>query len=1074
MTSTPSLELSSRLGGVLVTDVVGSTRLRAELGDERAEPLRRAHERLLRAAVARHSGRVEKWLGDGILATFESVSSAARAAIDVQQANERRSRIPRNENPLAVRAGFSGGEILWRGGDCSGGAVDGATAACASASGGEILAPAAALELVGSREALRRRDAGNGYIAIAWDSPRSAAPSLGAPIFLRTGGQLPWTGRARAMSALREAYQRAARGQPQFVAIRGDAGIGKTRLVAELCHEIDALGGAIVYAAAHAESAAPYDPLDKALRHWVLRVDELSARLGPDSSDLARLVPELLERLPDLPLPTEADPEQERNVLHRAFGEWLRSAAFEDSFTLVLDSLHWASGAAYDLLGRGLEALAETRVLVVTTHRPSDARVEALAAAAERALGAGSSRILELSGLSAAEVEELVHRTRSEFSSELCGMMHVITHGNPLHLTELLRSDAHSSEQPSGLPTNLGDALRETVQSLDPQIYRVLEVASVIGEVFEAPLLAELVGDSEGTFVALERAARDGIVRELDRERLAYGFSHALMQLAFYDQIGGARAALLHERTGIALERRGGSLRRGGANALARHFALAAALGHNERAARYAAAAGREALAQFANVQALELFRSAERRYEGNAAGREQCELAIDIGEAMRRLGEPGYRAKLDVAADLAAQLGEGTLMARALLATYRGTFSRAMHVDEAQVERARRALVLLGETNPPLRARLLALLGIELTWTLDPSEGDGASEEALALARTLHDRELIADVLAQRQWSVFHPIAGRVESGRELGALAAQSPRLALRFEVAGSAFFTAGRLGDRAAAQEALTSMRLLAQELAEPHVRWMLSIREATAALTEARFADARAAIDAGFELGKRSGMPDADAQLRVQRFWLDVETQAPETARANLRALVGMRRSVSQLNGASLAYVCAELGLEAERDLTLAIIAPELARQRRGQTWLLHLCAAATAAARAGNLPLCDWLVETLSPHAHEHANFVFGTLGSVARYVALLAAALGQRERAQQNFELAIASNAAFGAVTWEARAALDLAELRFSFAGASDPEARARLEAVQDASQRLGLSALRERAERLRAHSLSP
>jgi class 3 adenylate cyclase len=1066
MTSGAAPAPARRLGGVLVTDLVGSTRLRTTLGDEGAEPLRRDHERLLRAVVSRHSGRVEQWLGDGILATFASVSSAARAAIGVQQGTQRGSAGPRG-GPLSVRVGFAGGEIEWRGGDCRGAPVDAAHAACEAARGGEILAPRSVLGLVGSREALRHSDAGAGRIAVAWEPPRRAAPYLGAPLSLRTIGQLPWTGRADALSVLRDAYQRAARGEPQLVALRGAPGIGKTRLLAELCAEVDALGGAMVYAAAHEASAAPYDPLEKALRHWVQRVGDLSERLGPRSGELARLVPELLERVPDLPTPTESDPEHEQRLLHDAFAEWLRGAALDEPFVLLLDSLHWASDAAYQLLERTLAQLAESRVLIVTTHRPSDERTARLVRCAATAFGADAARLVDLAGLSAPEVAELVRRVRGDVSAELLGTIHVITRGNPLYITELLRGAALADGE-ADLPRSVLAALRETVRALDPSAHRVLEAASVIGESFEAPLLADMLGDSEATFVVLEQAARDGLIRELDRERLAYGFSHALLQQAFYGEIGAARAALLHERIGIALERRGDALRGANVAALARHFGLAAPLGHAARAARYAAAAGRQALAQHANAQALELLRAAAQHAAELPASRERCELAIDTGEALRRLGEAGYREQLDAAADLAAELGDGALMAHALLATYRGTFTRAMHVDEAQIARLRRALALLGESEPALRASLLALLGTELAWAVDAGAGERASDEALALARASGDRELLAEVLAQRQWSVFHPIAERVAATRELAELAA-GVRPTLRFDAAGSALFTAARTGDRAAAADALETLRQLAHEIDQPLVHWMLAIREATAALIEGRVDHARAFVASGSALAKRLGMPDAAAQLRVQRFWIDAETEAGEPALTALRAAVHIHRELLPFNWSSLAFRCVELGLAAERDAVLASLAPGLATLRRGQTWLLSLCGAAVAAADAGDATLCAWLHEELAQHADEHANFVFGTLGSVARYAGLVARVLGRNEDAEHWLARAAERNGAFGAPAWRARALLDLAELGFERDGKLAGEASAGFDEARELSSRLGLVVVGARAERLRA-----
>jgi hypothetical protein len=78
--------MSSQTATILVTDLVGSTELRARLGEEQAERLRRLHERLLRSAVETHGGVVVKWLGDGVLASFPGATEAAAAAVAIQRA----------------------------------------------------------------------------------------------------------------------------------------------------------------------------------------------------------------------------------------------------------------------------------------------------------------------------------------------------------------------------------------------------------------------------------------------------------------------------------------------------------------------------------------------------------------------------------------------------------------------------------------------------------------------------------------------------------------------------------------------------------------------------------------------------------------------------------------------------------------------------------------------------------------------------------------------------------------------------------------------------------------------------
>lgn len=125
---------------VLFTDLVGSTALRSQVGEEAAEELRRHHDRLLVAAVESHGGRVVKGLGDGIMATFGGAADAVAAAVQIQQAIDRLARTAKTPVPLAVRVGLSAGDVTFDDGDAHGTPVIEAARLCATAEGGGILA----------------------------------------------------------------------------------------------------------------------------------------------------------------------------------------------------------------------------------------------------------------------------------------------------------------------------------------------------------------------------------------------------------------------------------------------------------------------------------------------------------------------------------------------------------------------------------------------------------------------------------------------------------------------------------------------------------------------------------------------------------------------------------------------------------------------------------------------------------------------------------------------------------------------------------------------------------------------
>src|SRR5919106_3124288 len=96
---------------VLFTDLVGSTELRGQVGEEATDELRRRHDRLLAQAVEVNNGRVVKGLGDGIMATFTGASDAVAAAVAIQQAIDRLNRSGKVAVPLAVRVGLSSGDV---------------------------------------------------------------------------------------------------------------------------------------------------------------------------------------------------------------------------------------------------------------------------------------------------------------------------------------------------------------------------------------------------------------------------------------------------------------------------------------------------------------------------------------------------------------------------------------------------------------------------------------------------------------------------------------------------------------------------------------------------------------------------------------------------------------------------------------------------------------------------------------------------------------------------------------------------------------------------------------------------
>src|SRR5688500_6288827 len=132
--------MSRTTATILFTDLVGSTELRGQLGEEAADELRRTHDHLLAQAVESNSGGVVKGLGDGIMATFAGAADAVGAAGAIQQAVDRLNRSGNAPVPLSVRVGLSAGDVSFEDDDVHGTPVIEASRLCGAAVGGEILA----------------------------------------------------------------------------------------------------------------------------------------------------------------------------------------------------------------------------------------------------------------------------------------------------------------------------------------------------------------------------------------------------------------------------------------------------------------------------------------------------------------------------------------------------------------------------------------------------------------------------------------------------------------------------------------------------------------------------------------------------------------------------------------------------------------------------------------------------------------------------------------------------------------------------------------------------------------------
>ena len=268
---------------------------------------------------------------------------------------------------------------------------------------------------------------------------------------LRLTPSFPFAGRSRELATLRTLIPRADGEGLRFALIGGEAGSGKSRLVREFAHEAAASGALVLYGACDSAVRRPYGPFVEAIEQLVRSIDDgaLLDVLGPHAEELARLLPELAQRVGELPLPIAADPDTERHRLHGAVGDLLAAAGRRAPLVVVIEDGHWADTPTLLLLRHLARGAAGARALLVTTFRDTEAEVpEALAAALVDLRRSEGVVRLRLGGLSTDEISEFVERAVGDAVApdlpQVARLLSELTGGNAFLITELWRSLSES------------------------------------------------------------------------------------------------------------------------------------------------------------------------------------------------------------------------------------------------------------------------------------------------------------------------------------------------------------------------------------------------------------------------------------------------------------------------------------------------------------------------------------------------------------------------------------------------------------------------------------------------------
>jgi DNA-binding NarL/FixJ family response regulator len=613
------------------------------------------------------------------------------------------------------------------------------------------------------------------------------------------------------------------------VLIEGEAGIGKSRLLAE--YTATASGARMLVA-----DCPPFrqpqtlGPVVDAVRK---ATDTLAGlRLSPLAGMLRPVFPEWASELPEAPEPAE-DASAARHRLFRALAELLTGL---DVSALAIEDVHWADEATLEFL-LFLAFRRPQPLSLVLTYRPDDVPAGSLLPRLTSRLPAGATRLrLSLGLLDAAATAELVSSMLAgeQVSAQFSGFIHEHTEGVPLAIEETIRLMAdradltrrehgwvHRQVTDIAVPATIRDAVLERAGRLDGVTRAVLDAAATLGDPADEALLAAVTGLAPKQLRAgLSAALGTGLVRADDRGRVS--FRHALGAQAAYEAIPAPLRRTLHLRAASSLE----GLTPVPVARLARHYREA---GDTDRWCEYAALAADLAVSSSDEASAADLARDLI-----TGAGVAGCGPAARILDKLTfgSLTEPVLAEMTRV---LRAALSADA-MARAESAVLRFHLGRMlMLLDEYEQARVEMERAIPDLADDPARvARAMSLLGWAIGTTAPAAEHLRWLRQAAGLADALDpiirlrlqvERSAALLVLGEEEgWAVADSIPARAATAEERTLITlsrANNGELAMMW-------------GRYAAAQAWLVSARELAQahhyvryrgnvEITQVHLDW-----------------------------------------------------------------------------------------------------------------------------------------------------------------------------------------------------------------------------------------------------------
>jgi DNA-binding CsgD family transcriptional regulator len=676
---------------------------------------------------------------------------------------------------------------------------------------------------------------------------------------------LPHVGRATELGLLSDWLADAASGRGGMQLIAGQSGIGKTRLAKALAERAERDRWAVSIGRVYSvESGVPYAVWSDALTQLLRGLEANTRNVLTRGGDwLGTLCPAFATDART----EETDSRDGKARLLWQCSQFLMRLADKQPLLIVLENLHVADSASLELLHFVARQIGRARIAIIGTYAEGELdRNPGLRDMEQSLLALGAAKLMRLDPLTQTDIEQLVCETFSVDhppARQLARRLYSWTRGHPFFVEETLKSLVETGRlyergghwlgwevEELDLPRSVRSAVSKRLDHLGADARAVAGVSAVLGARLRFSVLSAVCEiPRDAVLAALDELVRTGLLVESPRaEEGDYEFAHPIIQDVIYDALGVARTRVLHTSVARALERSFGDDALTHADVLAFHFSRADAEADAGKAAKYLAAAGRDALARHADRAAADYLSAALER-TGSDGDAET--LIDDLAQARQRLGEydaaMGLWQRARAEADTKGNLSRRARVERrmGLACFWSGRFEEALaHFDAAEASATK-------ASDDVMRVQIQMNRGTCWQSLGRAADAERGLNAALAAAERSQDPALLAR--AHRALLFLHVFIGPPETARAHGERA-----LALAEEigdknVAWSAHYglatLAGLTGNGAGVLEHIPQGEKLTEELGSPLLR--VNLDEVTI-----QYAFASGDWDAGVALAERT--------------------------------------------------------------------------------------------------------------------------------------------------------------------------------------------------------------------------